>query len=308
MNPKISVIIPAFNAEKTIAKTLESLEKQAFRQFEAIVVNDGSADKTEEIAESFNFAKVISQKNMGISASRNIGAKNANAEIIAFLDADAWVEEKWVEKMLNAFKEKNVFCACGEYSSETNGLIEADFFAFTIASSSFQGYNIAFRKKEFLGFGGFNEAFKYSEEPEFFFRVFGEGKKLKQIDALSVHSGYSLNERLKKNFEYSKWDAKTLKRHWKAIAGNPVNFFGNAPENIKNITLFYFISIVSFFLLFFNPLFVFLPALIGLAKFAELKSKVQFKNSFVFVVVFAFFALTIFVWIKFAGFLIGLID
>ncbi|MDO8537289.1 MAG: glycosyltransferase family A protein [archaeon] len=307
MKNKICVIVPAFNAEKTIQKTLESLKNQSVKDFECIVVNDGSSDKTESIAKKFSFVKIINQKNFGISYARNIGAKNAQSELIAFLDADVVVEKQWIEKMLKAFeKDKNVFCVCGNYSGELNGSFSSDFFAFTIASSQFQGYNIAFRKKEFLETGGFDESFKYSEEPEFFFRTFEQNKKLKQINALSIHSSYGLIERLEKNFEYSQWDAKTLKKHFNLVIQSPVNFVQLSPANIKYITGFYFLATISLFLVFFNAWFAFFPAFIGVIKFVELKEKVQYKNNFLALLGFAFIALIIISWIKFAGFIIGL--
>ena len=90
--PKISLIIPVFNTEKFLKKALESVEKQTFKYFETIIVNDGSTDKSAEIIE--NFAKknknvtVINQSNQGLSAARNTGIKNARGEYIAFLDSD----------------------------------------------------------------------------------------------------------------------------------------------------------------------------------------------------------------------------
>lgn len=312
MKNKISIIIPAFNAEKTIAKTLESLEKQSNKNFEAIVVNDGSTDATEGIAKKFGFVKIINQENLGISNARNIGARNANSEIIVFLDSDVVVEKQWVEKILKAFEnDNNVFCVCGAYSGMLDGSFSSDFFAFSIASSAFQGYNIAFWKKDFIEFGGFDEQFKFSEEPEFFFRAFERNKKLKQIDAVSIHSSYAFIDRLKKNFVYSQWDAKTLKKHINSVISKPEEFISSAPTNIKFIVLFYFAVFVSFAAaasIALNALFLFLPALIGLFKFFELRKKIAYKNNFVLILLFAFIALSLFAWIKFAGFLIGLAE
>jgi len=88
--PKISVIIPAYNAEKTIRETIESVCKQTFSDFELIIINDGSKDKTLEIAQSIKDKriKVFCYENRGLSTARNRGISKANGEYIAFLDAD----------------------------------------------------------------------------------------------------------------------------------------------------------------------------------------------------------------------------
>jgi glycosyltransferase involved in cell wall biosynthesis len=87
---KISVIIPAFNAEQYLAQTVSSVLGQTHRDLEVIVVDDGSTDRTREVAESFSDARVrvLTGPNGGVSAARNRGAGVATGEILAFLDAD----------------------------------------------------------------------------------------------------------------------------------------------------------------------------------------------------------------------------
>ncbi len=94
---KISVIIPVFNNEGTIAETLESVFAQRFDgRFEVIVVNDGSTDGTRAVLEKYgDRIRVIDQENRGISAARNAGIRTAVGEYIALLDADdTWTEDK----------------------------------------------------------------------------------------------------------------------------------------------------------------------------------------------------------------------
>lgn len=96
--PIISVIIPAFNAEKTIEETLQSVINQTFIDFEIIVINDGSTDRTLEVVDKIKDPriKVFSYPNSGrVSISRNRGFLQAVGEFIAFLDADdIWMPEK----------------------------------------------------------------------------------------------------------------------------------------------------------------------------------------------------------------------
>ncbi|HWL10175.1 MAG TPA: glycosyltransferase family A protein [Planctomicrobium sp.] len=94
--PKISAVIPAYNAEATIARTLESVLAQTVQPHEIIVVDDGSRDQTARIVQTFGpHVKLIQQTNSGPSAARNHGVRVATGDWIAFLDSDdAWLPEK----------------------------------------------------------------------------------------------------------------------------------------------------------------------------------------------------------------------
>lgn len=92
-----SIIIPLYNKEKQIAETLNSVLQQTFTDFEIVIVNDGSKDKSGEVVKSFNDHRIrlINQENAGVSAARNRGIKEAKNDWIAFLDADdLWREDK----------------------------------------------------------------------------------------------------------------------------------------------------------------------------------------------------------------------
>ncbi|MGA9380619.1 MAG: glycosyltransferase family A protein, partial [Phormidium sp.] len=105
--PLISVIIPAFNSEKTIRETIESVLHQTFSDFELIVINDGSTDAILEIVTSIKDPriKVFSYPNTGVAASRNRGFSHSCGEFIAFLDADdLWTADK-LEAQLKALQE-----------------------------------------------------------------------------------------------------------------------------------------------------------------------------------------------------------
>lgn len=111
INPKVSVIIPAYNTEKYIAKCLISLISQTLKEIEIIVVDDGSTDSTSEIIKVFAAAdsrvKVISQKNKKQGAARNRGMEIAVGEYIGFVDSDDWVDKDYYEKLYNAAKKYN---------------------------------------------------------------------------------------------------------------------------------------------------------------------------------------------------------
>lgn len=103
--PLISVIMPAYNAEKYIAESIDTVVNQTYQNWELIVINDGSADNTEAIAHRYALTdkriKLINQENKKLSAARNTGIAAARGEWVAFLDADdLWVADK-LEKQVN---------------------------------------------------------------------------------------------------------------------------------------------------------------------------------------------------------------
>ncbi len=94
--PKVSVIIPTYNREQFIARTIQSVLNQTYKDFEIVVVDDGSTDTTKEKLGTFGSKiKLIEQPNSERAVSRNNGVKNSSGEYIAFLDSDdAWIQDK----------------------------------------------------------------------------------------------------------------------------------------------------------------------------------------------------------------------
>ncbi|NMG06810.1 glycosyltransferase family 2 protein [Brasilonema sp. UFV-L1] len=94
---KVSVIIPVYKVEKYVAATIQSVLAQTYENFELLIIDDGSPDKSIEICQQFtdNRIKIIRQENRGVAAARNLGIRHAQGEYLAFLDADdLWVPEK----------------------------------------------------------------------------------------------------------------------------------------------------------------------------------------------------------------------
>jgi GT2 family glycosyltransferase len=105
--PTISVVVPAYNAESTILKTITSVQQQTFADFELIIINDGSTDGTLELLSTLEDSrlKIFSYENGGLSVARNRGISQATGEFIAFLDADdLWTPDK-LELQLAALKQ-----------------------------------------------------------------------------------------------------------------------------------------------------------------------------------------------------------
>lgn len=116
--PEISIIVPVYNVEQYLERCIESILAQTFTDFELILVDDGSCDKSKDICnyyEKKDFrVKVISKSQEGVSRARNVGIEYAKGEFILFSDSDDYVEADWCEKLLKSIKDnKSDLGICG---------------------------------------------------------------------------------------------------------------------------------------------------------------------------------------------------
>jgi glycosyltransferase involved in cell wall biosynthesis len=119
-NPLVSIIMPAYNAEKFISKSIESVLQQTYQNWELLVVNDGSKDNTSSIVKLFNYTriKLIEQENGGVSKARNTGIANSTGEFIAFLDSDdLWLKDKLEIQVKYMRNNQNIVLSYGDYLS-----------------------------------------------------------------------------------------------------------------------------------------------------------------------------------------------
>lgn len=102
---KVSVIVPIYNAEPFLEKCIDSVLKQTYLDFELILVDDGSGDRSGSICDAFaqkdDRIRVIHKKNEGLISARITGLQMAKCEYIAFVDADDWVEDSFLERLVN---------------------------------------------------------------------------------------------------------------------------------------------------------------------------------------------------------------
>ncbi|MCQ8226723.1 MULTISPECIES: glycosyltransferase family 2 protein [Pantoea] len=134
--PLFSLIIPVYNSQKTIKRTLLSVLKQTFSSYEVIVVNDGSSDSTANILQEFSAysqVTVIHQINAGVSAARNSGMQQACGEYVLFLDADDWVDDNFLmifKQNLDAWPAESVDLMVGNLNDNRVGKVsQAGFFS-----------------------------------------------------------------------------------------------------------------------------------------------------------------------------------
>lgn len=129
-----SVVVPCYNVEKNIVATLESLNKQIFRDFEVVFVNDGSKDSTVKVIKDFkkNFRyRIVSQENKGLGAARNLGIKESSPKFICLLDADDTWESDKLNKMYEILINDNsidIICHNEFIKTDSNKLIKKNFY------------------------------------------------------------------------------------------------------------------------------------------------------------------------------------
>jgi len=108
--PKISILIPAYNAEKFIKKTIECALNCDYPEKEIIVIDDGSTDRTYQIVKKFKNkgVKIFKKENGGKASALNFGIDKCNGKLIMTLDADSFLEKDTIRKMVAYFKDRNV--------------------------------------------------------------------------------------------------------------------------------------------------------------------------------------------------------
>lgn len=121
--PLVSVVIPAYNAEKFVGNMINDLISQTYHNFEVIVVDDGSTDKTasvvKRVARTDKRIKLVNQPNQGASAARNHGIELARGKFVFFFDADDKLDSRILEKMIAAAQANpNSLVICGKYLNQ----------------------------------------------------------------------------------------------------------------------------------------------------------------------------------------------
>jgi glycosyltransferase involved in cell wall biosynthesis len=186
----ISVIIPAYNAERTIIKTIESVQKQTFQDLEIIVINDGSRDLTLELLETIPEPrlKVYSYPNGGVSIARNHGISNATGNYFSFIDADdLWTEDKlekqllalqqnpeagvaysWTFYMIESSENSNNICFISDEKVAFTGNIYSKLLLKNFIGN---GSNILARREAIESVGEFEPSLKFCEDWDYYLRL-----------------------------------------------------------------------------------------------------------------------------------------
>ena len=221
---KVSVIIPVYNEEKNILDCIKSLSKQTMKDFEVIVVDDGSIDGSLAAMRNFQFSnfnfQILEQKHKGAGAARNLGARNASGDILVFVDADMTFDKNFVKmlvkpiidrKTIGTFSKEeflantdNIWAKCWNYN---RGLpLKA------MHPANYPDAQKVFRailKPEFDKAGGFDENVGYTDDYSLYEKL---GKKA--IAANGAFLYHKNPDSLKDVFIQSRWMAKRRYKLW----------------------------------------------------------------------------------------------
>lgn len=238
MEPLVSVVIPVFNSEKTIQKTLQSVMDQTYDNFEILLIDDGSTDTSKEkiqvfIAEHPNCdITYIFQENKGASAARNVGLKKATGEYIALLDSDdLWRADK-IALQVEAFNENKEidFLATNRNGEKYGFFFGYRFRKITKVPANLLLYKnflltptVLFKRSIIDEVGYFDEAMTHSEDLNYFLRIAIKFNCFLYNESLVTtgfgkptygHSGLSKNI-----WEMEKGELKNIKlaHNWKAV-------------------------------------------------------------------------------------------
>ena len=192
----VSVVVPAYNAEQYLAETLESALAQDWDPFEVIVVDDGSTDRTAEIAESYEGVRCIRRENGGASAARNTGVAHARGELVANLDSDDLLPPTRLRVQAeHLLANPDVGCVFGRQE----WLNPPPWLARDAVYGDVDGIPLnsaMFRRDVLLSLGGYDESFARGEDLDLVVRMRERGIEFTVLPDLVVyrrHHGDSLS-------------------------------------------------------------------------------------------------------------------
>jgi GT2 family glycosyltransferase len=226
--PRVSVVVCSYNGESTLPECFEGLKRLDYPDYEVIVVNDGSTDRTEEITRSYGY-RLISTSNKGLGAARNIGLEAADGEIIAYIDNDACPDPHWLKHLTAAFIRSSHAAVGGPNIPPPDD----DDIAECVANAPggpihvllsdreaehIPGCNMAFRKSALEAIGGFDPQFRIAgDDVDICWRLHQDGCTIGYAPGAVVwhRRRGSIRRYFKQQLEYGKAEA-LLERKWPA--------------------------------------------------------------------------------------------
>ena len=188
--PKLSIVIPAFNEEHYLPKLISSIKKQDFKDYEIIVADAKSEDRTAEVARKLGCMVVRARRGIP-SYARNGGVKKAMGEIILFLDADGVLPEGFLRNGLEKFERKKLDVAGSYVIPDSKNILDwlmwvaladAWFFAVQLVNPEGFGAGIFCKKKVFDKLNGFDEKITFGEDCDFIKRSKKMGMKFRILN------------------------------------------------------------------------------------------------------------------------------
>lgn len=180
----ISVVIPLYNKEMSIRATLESVRAQSYKDWECVVVDDGSTDKSREVAEQFKNVdlrfKILSQKNAGVSAARDAGILAAKGDYVAFLDGDDLWDKDFLKEMAQLMQDypgKSIYglgCAQivgNEISAEKGNSYYRGITEWNWNTMAYTGSSACVNRKDAIAIGLFDTRMTHGEDVDMWWRL-----------------------------------------------------------------------------------------------------------------------------------------
>jgi GT2 family glycosyltransferase len=224
----VSIIVPTFNGERRISACLHALSRQITRrEFEILVVDDGSTDSTAAVVKRFAGVRLIRQANAGPAAARNRGAREARGSILLFTDDDCIPEPNWMDAMLAPFGDPEVVGAKGVYRTQQSSVIARfvqieyeDKYRLMARERDIDfvdTYSAGFRRDRFLQIGGYDTSFPVAcaEDVELSYRMAVRGWKMKFVpDAIVYHTHPDqLGSYLRKKYKFAYWRMLAVRKN-----------------------------------------------------------------------------------------------
>lgn len=216
----ISIIVPAYNAEKTITRCIKSIVEQSASDFELLLIDDGSTDGTGEICDRFaeidNRVKVFHKTNGGVSSARNLGLDNAKGEWILFIDSDDYIEEASLEYYTQCLQSDLVIAsmryiyngACSDMFFQENSYCTSDgslkkFIEGNLQTGIFSSVWSKFFRHELIAGQRFNTDYKIGEDSVFMLQYLNKVKSCHSSGKLLYIYQYAEGYDLKRKYRQS---------------------------------------------------------------------------------------------------------
>jgi glycosyltransferase involved in cell wall biosynthesis len=215
MKKKVSIIIPTYNEEKEIKECINSLKNQNFKNFEIIVVDDGSKDNTLKILKNIKGLKILKGEHRGPGFSRNSGAKKAIGNFLVFIDADMTFDKNYLKNLIKPLlKNKSIIGTTHDYEIATNthNWISRLWGKIRVSKKNAQDVLIfrAIRKKNFIQLGGFDSKYGYADDQTFWYKY-----KIKPVVAKNTICYHKNPDSLKGTFKQARWIGSSwVERSW----------------------------------------------------------------------------------------------
>lgn len=244
--PRMSVVVCAYNAADTLDDCLRSLGKLTYPDYEVILINDGSKDRTEAIGLSYPHVRVITTPNQGLSAARNTGLSAATGEIVAYTDADVRVDPDWLTYLAQPFVNSDVAAAGGpnvvppddpwvaQCVARAPGGPTHVLFDDRIAEHV-PGCNIAIRREALLAIGGFNPIYlRAGDDVDVCWRLQARGWKIGFAPAAHVwhHHRASVRAYWRQQVGYGEGEVWLQPHHPNKFVGSNIQWHGHVYSSL----------------------------------------------------------------------------